>query len=253
VAENLPIRPALIDAPRVRKMAELLKGDAFFREWAKRQAETLELLRRAVVATLVRVWAAARSLAPGGVLAGGTLDEIDRIAGVPGFARAMCGAGWLEVGPRGVIFPHWAEHNPPEPGQAQNPARGPEVSGAFDTFWGSYPKKVGKGAALKVWKRIRPDGKLVAAILAAVEAQKTSEPWRRDNGKFIPHPATWLGQGRWEDETCRPAETPAHRAARNRAEAEARRAEKPAGVGELRDILARARLGKGAGRDEGEA
>jgi hypothetical protein len=27
-----------------------------------------------------------------------------------------------------------------------------------------------------------------------------SEQWRRDDGRFIPHPATWLNQRRWEDE-----------------------------------------------------
>ena len=26
------------------------------------------------------------------------------------------------------------------------------------------------------------------------------DQWNRDNGQFIPHPATWLNQRRWEDE-----------------------------------------------------
>jgi hypothetical protein len=28
----------------------------------------------------------------------------------------------------------------------------------------------------------------------------TSAEWTKDGGQFIPHPATWLNQKRWEDE-----------------------------------------------------
>jgi len=47
---------------------------------------------------------------------------------------------------------------------------------------------------------VKPDAKLQTAILASVEAQKTSRQWTKVNGAFIPHPATWLNQSRWEDE-----------------------------------------------------
>lgn len=26
-----------------------------------------------------------------------------------------------------------------------------------------------------------------------------NEQWRKDNGQYIPNPATWLNQGRWDD------------------------------------------------------
>ena len=29
---------------------------------------------------------------------------------------------------------------------------------------------------------------------------KQTEQWKKDNGKFIPYPATWLNQERWTDE-----------------------------------------------------
>ena len=35
--------------------------------------------------------------------------------------------------------------------------------------------------------------------MQAVNAQKHSEQWRRDNGRFIPNPATWLNGGYWEN------------------------------------------------------
>ena len=35
---------------------------------------------------------------------------------------------------------------------------------------------------------------------AALKAQRASEEWRRDNGRAIPYPSTWLNNRRWEDE-----------------------------------------------------
>lgn len=70
----------------------------------------------------------------------------------------------------------------------------------FETFWKTYPNKVGKKAAFASWKRIKPDAALFDKIMAAVEAAKGSRQWRRENGQFIPNPATWLNQGRWDDE-----------------------------------------------------
>lgn len=70
----------------------------------------------------------------------------------------------------------------------------------FLRFWSEYPKKVGKKAALGSWKRIKPDAALFDKIMAAVEAAKGSRQWQRDDGQYIPNPATWLNQGRWDDE-----------------------------------------------------
>jgi uncharacterized protein YdaU (DUF1376 family) len=70
----------------------------------------------------------------------------------------------------------------------------------FTAFWLRYPRKVGKGAAVRAWAKIRPGPALVADILAAVDGQRESWQWRRDNGQYVPHPATWLNERRWEDE-----------------------------------------------------
>ena len=70
----------------------------------------------------------------------------------------------------------------------------------FDAFWNAYPKKIGKGGAEKAFKKIKPSGDLLQKMLDAVEQQRQSDQWRRDNGQYIPNPATWLNQTRWEDE-----------------------------------------------------
>jgi hypothetical protein len=76
----------------------------------------------------------------------------------------------------------------------------PVVLVDFDTFWKEYPRKVSKQQAVKAWRSINPDHTLLTTMLQALEKQKRSEQWQKDNGKFIPHPATWLNGKRWEDE-----------------------------------------------------
>ena len=64
-------------------------------------------------------------------------------------------------------------------------------------FWQAYPKKVGKADARKAFAKVKID---VHILIQAVEKQKKSEQWTKENGRFIPNPSTWLNQGRWEDE-----------------------------------------------------
>lgn len=70
----------------------------------------------------------------------------------------------------------------------------------FQEFWKAYPKKVGKGAAEKAFKKYKPDDALLNTMLKAIEIQLQSEQWKKDSGQYIPNPATWLNQKRWEDE-----------------------------------------------------
>lgn len=67
----------------------------------------------------------------------------------------------------------------------------------FDRFWAAYPRKVGKGAAEKSYERIKPDAQLITRMLMAISVQKNSDTWKRG---YIPNPATWLNQRRWDDE-----------------------------------------------------
>lgn len=70
----------------------------------------------------------------------------------------------------------------------------------FDKFWQAYPKKVSKKEAQKSWKKINPSLELFEKILKALEMVKQTEQWKKDNGKYVPYPATWLNQERWTDE-----------------------------------------------------
>jgi len=71
---------------------------------------------------------------------------------------------------------------------------------AFDQFWAAYPRRTVKADARKAWQRIAPDAELLAAILEALAWQRTQPQWLKDDGLYIPYPATWLRGERWTDE-----------------------------------------------------
>jgi len=70
----------------------------------------------------------------------------------------------------------------------------------FNKFWEEYPKKVAKSVALKSFEKLNPDEALLQVILKDVKRRKISDGWIKDNGRYIPYPATYLNQRRWEDE-----------------------------------------------------
>lgn len=73
-----------------------------------------------------------------------------------------------------------------------------ESPDGFDLFWQAYPKKVGKPAALKAFKSAKINGAL-PDVLKDISAKSLSESWMKQGGQFIPNPATYLNQRRWED------------------------------------------------------
>ena len=80
------------------------------------------------------------------------------------------------------------------------PPASPGADALFDTFWTAYPVKVGKDAAKRAFAKRKPTAELLGEMLKAIAEQKTSLAWVKEDGQFIPHPATWLNQGRWMDE-----------------------------------------------------
>jgi len=76
----------------------------------------------------------------------------------------------------------------------------------FSAFWKSYPKKVGKGAAVKAWVKqgLSTNQFVQGRIAVALEWQSKQRSWREDDGKFVPHPSTYLNRWQWEDEPPAP-------------------------------------------------
>lgn len=89
--------------------------------------------------------------------------------------------------------------NHPEPSPPSAVAPVLSIDQAFEAFYGKYPRKVGKPAAKRAWKvAIKRDG--IDAIRAGFKAWV--KHWADDKieEQFIPHPATWLNQARYNDQ-----------------------------------------------------
>jgi len=87
-----------------------------------------------------------------------------------------------------------AKHQPYAPDEAA-------LAEGFARFWAAYPNKIGKREAWQLWWTLRPSAILIEQLLAAIHRQSETHRWQADEGRYIPKPATWLRQHRWEDET----------------------------------------------------
>ncbi len=75
----------------------------------------------------------------------------------------------------------------------------------FAAFWAAYPRKVARERAIKAWRKLSPNESTQTALMAGLERAKRSQQWRKDRGEFVPYPATWLNERRWEDGPTLPA------------------------------------------------
>ncbi len=69
----------------------------------------------------------------------------------------------------------------------------------FNLFWNEYPKHEAKQNAMREFEKLAPDDDLFETMMAALRKVKKSKQWQ--DVQYIPLPATWIRQRRWEDET----------------------------------------------------
>lgn len=72
-----------------------------------------------------------------------------------------------------------------------------EVETMFLEFWSIYPKKVDKKGSFRAFKNIPKLKEAFPGIMRALEIQKQSIQWSKDNGQYIPNPTTYIHQERW--------------------------------------------------------
>jgi len=66
-----------------------------------------------------------------------------------------------------------------------------------DNFWPQYPRKVGKAAASKAWKKLTQAE--LDHVMDGLRRYKATE-WQGREIQFIPHAASWLNGRRWDDD-----------------------------------------------------
>jgi hypothetical protein len=73
----------------------------------------------------------------------------------------------------------------------------------FDDFWKIYPRKVEKKKSQQKWSKLSETDRKSAMLDIPARAQ--SDQWKREGGRFIPYPTTYLNGERWNDEIVAPA------------------------------------------------
>lgn len=113
-----------------------------------------------------------------------------------GISAGKSGAGLHPIHKEPPISVRNGKEPPPRRNRG---ARAPLECEAFKEFWTAYPRKKSIADAEKAW--VENDcAKHLPQILATVRALKSSRDWLKDNGQFIPYPASWLNRRGWEDE-----------------------------------------------------
>lgn len=87
---------------------------------------------------------------------------------------------------------------PPET-ETDNETESESETERFLRFWKRFPKKVGKREAEEWFVREKPSEALIERMCRAIEIQKESDAWRKENGRYIPKAINWLSDERWED------------------------------------------------------
>jgi len=258
----IKMRVNLVAHPKVLRIAEVLLSDQRFLDWsvlsysltgyppstgpeiAVERHAALRVTRYVVVSSLLRFWGYANEHAKGEKIDSVTRQDVDDIAGVPGFSDALSDVGWAKFDDSigGVVLPAFREHNVsaderkssgaerqkryrerlkqrtqnrdvtsdvtlPEREEKRREDKPIVLSEAFTRFWSTWPKssrKGGKSKCQEVWAKGGFD-ETADAIIAHVETMKLSLDWRKNGGEFIPAPLVYLNGRKWDGaETATP-------------------------------------------------
>lgn len=250
----IKMRASLLSSPKVNGIARALESDPRVSavlttgfSGAMSEIVTRNVMRHVTVAALLSVWSAANEHTEDGVFCSADLDDIDDIAGLPGFGAAMESVGWAirYEESDSVQLPNFLEYNAPGKARAKSsaaerqrryrerqkekrdatrdvtsndreekrrsntpqPPKGGEYTDEFECFWKAYPNGKGKAAASKAWGRLSPENRSQA--LENVRHRAAHDPdWTRDGGQFVPMASTYLNGRRWEDEIDRAPQRP---------------------------------------------
>lgn len=75
----------------------------------------------------------------------------------------------------------------------------------FEEFWKVYPRRTGKAAAFRAWRKLNLAQKRRAYVALKKQLSALKAQIRGPNENFCPHPSTWLHEGRFDDETEQPS------------------------------------------------
>lgn len=93
----------------------------------------------------------------------------------------------------------------PFPGAPEPPALIPaQGSPGFDEFWKTYPRHEAKPRARKAWDSALKRGANPQVVIDGARRHAEGHAAANTEEGFIPHPATWLNNDRWNDPPPKP-------------------------------------------------
>jgi uncharacterized protein YdaU (DUF1376 family) len=116
-------------------------------------------------------------------------------------AQASAAQRWESERNAKAMRPHSDGIAPSPTTQSQSQKKPPkspkgDVAG-FEEFYAAYPKKEGRATAAKAFDKVDAP---IGILMAALSWQRRGKQWTKDGGAYIPLPASWLNQRRWEDQ-----------------------------------------------------
>lgn len=88
----------------------------------------------------------------------------------------------------------------PKPKRKRKQAIPEEYTEDFAEFWKLYPRREGKAKAFESWQKLSLPQKRRAYVALKQQLRILEVKARDSRGNFCPHPATWINQGRFDDE-----------------------------------------------------
>jgi hypothetical protein len=94
-----------------------------------------------------------------------------------------------------------------------SPSGGLRCEDLFEIFWASYPahRQTGRKSAYSEWRKLKPDREMLDRMLSALDRQKESSDWIKEDGRYVPGIRKWLEDRYWELVPAEPAVEPRSR------------------------------------------
>ena len=92
-----------------------------------------------------------------------------------------------------------------EPSKNHTPLPPGGGTDGFEELWAIYPNHANRLKAERRYRRMAPSAVLQQTMRTAIEAQRLSKRWTKDEGHYVLDFANWLRNERWRDEPCAPA------------------------------------------------
>jgi hypothetical protein len=100
-----------------------------------------------------------------------------------------------------TLFDESASNAPAKAKPARKKASIPEeYTSDFEEFWKLYPRRQGKAAAFRSWQKLSLPQKRRAYVALKRQLADLAARAKDPRGNYCPHPATWINEGRFDDD-----------------------------------------------------